>query len=218
MSGQGFRRILSIVVLCALAGCATRPVAPALPDLTGAARAQAEATQHARERVLAGQPQWSLSGRMAVSVGSRGGSGRIDWNQDGSHYAAALSAPVTRQSWRLIGDSHHEGARLEGLEGGPREGGFAEDLLAEATGWQIPVNQMPDWVRGVVVPLSGAPVQVAYGPDGRLRSIEQLGWTVEYQEWAPAEGRRPELPRRMVARNGQATVRLIVDEWNLLMP
>ncbi|GAB3099091.1 lipoprotein insertase outer membrane protein LolB [Lysobacter terrae] len=216
MSGHTLRRALwSVVALCALAGCATRPVAPALPDLTGAARTQAEAGQRAREQTLSGYAQWSFSGRIAVSVGSKGGSGRIDWNQDGAAYEAALSAPVTRQSWRLIGDTHHEAARLEGLEGGPREGEFAEDLLEEATGWRIPVNQMPDWVRGIAMPLSGAPPQTAYGADGRLRSIEQLGWKVEYQEWMPAQGARPELPRRILARSGQATVRLIVDEWEL---
>lgn len=219
MSGHVFRRTLwSVVALCALAGCATRPVAPALPDLTGAARTQAEASQRAREQALAGHAQWSFSGKIAVSVGSKGGSGGIEWNQDGTGYEAALSAPVTRQSWRLIGDTHGGVARLEGLEGGPREGEFAEDLLEHATGWRIPVNQMPDWVRGIAMPLSGAAPQAAYGADGRLRSLEQLGWKVEYQEWMPAEGARPELPRRIVARNGQATVRLIVYEWDIGAP
>lgn len=216
MNARRFRSaVWGLVALSALAGCATRPVAHALPELTGSARAQAELAQRERERTLAEGSQWSFTGRIAVSVGSKGGSGRIDWSQDGRRYEAALSAPVTRQIWRLIGDTDHESARLEGLEGGPREGESAEVLLEQATGWRIPVNEMPEWVRGIAPALSGAAPQESYGADGRLRSIEQLGWKVEYQEWVPAQGPRPAMPKRILARNGDASVRLIVDEWAL---
>ena len=219
MRGHRVRRYSCLVVAIGmLAGCATRPVAPVLPDLTGPARVQAEANERQRERALAGKTQWSFSGRIAVSVGSKGGSGRIDWDQQGTAYQAALSAPVTRQSWRLIGDTQRQSARLEGLEGGPREGPFAEELLLAATGWRIPVNQMPDWVRGIAPLGNESSPQVAYGADGRLRSIEQSGWKVEYQEWVPAQGAWPEMPKRILAHNGEASVRLIVDEWSVPAP
>ncbi|MFB8831670.1 lipoprotein insertase outer membrane protein LolB [Azotobacter sp. CWF10] len=43
-----------------------------------------------------------------------------------------------------------EAGRLEGLAGGPRDGEDAQQLLLEATGWDIPVNQLPEWIRGLV--------------------------------------------------------------------
>ena len=100
-----------------LAACAAQAPRAPLPPLTGTP----EANQQQREAVLAQQANWSLQGRVALSNGREGGSGRIDWQQDGARYDVSLSAPVTRQSWRITGDGSH--ARLEGIAGDPLEGG-----------------------------------------------------------------------------------------------
>ena len=78
----------------------------------------------------------------------------------------ALSAPVTRQSWRLVDDGHQGEARLEGLPGGPRGGADAEALLTEATGWRVPVNFLPDWVLGLPARDAPLPEQVARDAQG----------------------------------------------------
>src|SRR3970282_570297 len=101
-----------------------------------------ETNQVAREAQLRLQPEWALVGRIAVTSAGNGGSGRIGWRQDGERFEVALSAPVTRQSWRLHGDPG--GAHLEGLEGGPRSGADARLLLLEATGWDIPVTALAE--------------------------------------------------------------------------
>ena len=127
----------------------------------------------------------------------------------------ALSAPVTRQSWRLSGDD--AGARLEGIEGGPREGRDAAQLLREATGWEIPVVALAEWVRGVRAQALG-PARVAYGEDGRLARIEQGGWAIDYVWNAamPAGVGAAGAARR--ARRGEAQVRLVIDQWGDGLP
>ena len=120
-----------------LTACVAQPVRQALPPISGAP----EANQATREARLASARDWNLQGRVALSNGRSGGSGRIDWQQVGDHYEVALSAPVTRQSWRL--DGNCAAARLEGLDGGPREGADAAQLLCEATGWEIPAPCLP---------------------------------------------------------------------------
>lgn len=189
------------VLLSACAGQAVRGPAPPL------APAAAEAAQSARESELRAQTGWSLSGRIALSNGRNGGSGRIEWRQDGDRYEVALSAPVTRQSWRLSGDA--TGARLEGVDGGPRSGTDAAALLRDATGWEIPVAALSDWVRGLRAVGQG-PASVRYGADGRPARIEQGGWTIDYRWPATAA---PGLPSRVDAVRGEAKVKLIVDEW-----
>lgn len=199
-----------------LAGCAgvggRRVPAPEVVEQVSAQAAQAE---EQRVQALAAQPAWSFEGRVAVSKGRDGGSGRIEWRQEGRGYDVALSAPVTRQSWRLTGDSHPAMSRLEGLPGGPRAGEDAEALLAEATGWQIPVNHLPDWMRGLAAHDALPPERLARDADGRPRQMRQMGWDIQYLEWYPAEAGRPALPRRIEAANGDAKVRLIVDTWQL---
>lgn len=198
-----------------LMACATRaPQASLPPPLSAPAAIQAaENTQAQRAAWLNGHPQWSFEGRVAINNAGKGGSGRIDWQQDGPRYVVSLSAPVTRQSWRLIGDTHSEAGRLEGLEGGPREGEDAEALLLEATGWDIPVNALARWAQGLSA--EGLPTEnQAFSTGGRLQTIEQAGWRIDYREWFDAAGQQPQLPRRIDAQRDRATVRLIVDHWN----
>jgi outer membrane lipoprotein LolB len=198
--------LLATLFVALLSGCVSSPTrAPAVP----VDPVQAQANDQRRTDV----GEWSLSGRIAVANGKQGGSGRIDWKQKLDSYTISLSAPVTRQSWRLSGDA--DGARLEGVEGGPREGADVESLLQSTTGWDIPVRALSDWVRGIgaTSPEFG-PAKVEYGAGNLPSRLQQAGWLIEYQDWQPAAD-GPVMPARLVATRGQAKVRLIVDQWSL---
>lgn len=192
------RRLSLALVLLLLAACAPAPVRTS-------GDAGLLAAQSAREAVLREEGDWRLTGRLAVSAGGEGGSGRLDWRQQPDGYDIQLAAPVTRKSWRLV--SRAGQVRLEGLEGGTREGTDAEAMLAEATGWDIPVAALADWARGARAP---GPARIEFGPEGLPALIVQQGWTVEYREWLPGESPRP---RRVFAAREGATVRLVVERW-----
>lgn len=193
-------RLLALIVAALLlAACAPTPVRRA-PD------AGLLAAQAAREAVLAADPAWALSGRLAVSQAGDGGSGRIEWRQDGENFDIRLSAPVSRQSWRLVRENGW--ARLEGLDGGPLAGPDAQALLYEATGWLIPVDALADWVRGA---RAEGDADLEFGPDGLPALLVQDGWTVEFRAWDTAAV--PARPVRVFASQGEARVRLQVDQW-----
>lgn len=184
-----------IALLPACAPVTRRP--PAVGD---------EAMQAAREVELAKRPSWSFSGRLAVSQGSDGGNARVEWRQDGPDFDIQLSAPVTRQSWRLRQTAGK--VRLDGLQGGSREGTNAEALLQEATGWRVPLTAMAAWVRGV---RTSGPSDMSFDASGLPATIRQQGWSVEYRGWLAAT---PALPQKVFARQGEATVRLVVERWH----
>jgi outer membrane lipoprotein LolB len=196
-----------MALLSSLVACAVQPVrqSPRSP----ATEAQVQAQQQ-RAAVLAAHPHWTMQGRVALSNGRQGGSGRIDWQQDGPSYSVSLSAPITRQSWRLSGDDRS--ARLEGLEGGTREGNDAEALLRDATGWVIPVSALGAWVRGNAAPELPA-AELAFDAQGHLAELRQGGWTIDYSDWQVQPAVGVELPRRLNAAQGEARVRLVVDGW-----
>ncbi len=211
-------RTFAVALLAALslAGCATTAsIRSAVPSLS--AQAQAERRQQ-RTEWLSLHSTWSFTGRAAISRGDKGGSGRIEWEQrDRNRYSIALSAPVTRQSWRLIGDLHSEAGRIEGLEGGPRDGEFAEELLLQTTGWDVPLQQLGSWVRGA--PAAEYPVEsVEYDGQGRPSLLRQAGWTVRYTGWRPGPVGQPELPARIEAESGDARVKLQIDDWVFASP
>lgn len=201
-----------------LVACVPQTVRAPLPTLSPQELAQAQAQLSAHEAAVRLASSWSLQGRVALSNGRNGGSGSLDWRQQGSGYEVALSAPITRQSWRLSGDA--SGARLEGLEGGTRTGGDPEQLLREATGWEIPVAALSSWVRGARADEAVfGPATTAFGADRRLARIEQAGWVIDYAAWQPqAEAGRAVLPSRLNAQRGEARVRLVVDRWEGAAP
>ncbi len=192
----------SVASLCAcamLASCATatRPTSTAAVD--------DDATQSKREALLGARENWEFRGRMALSSSGNGGSANVHWRQKASDFDIELSAPITRQTWRL---SRHDGqATLEGMPGGPRTGSDAAQLLQAATGWQIPLQSMTAWVRGLRAPGSA---ELTLGPDGLPATVAQDGWAVQYRGW---NGAQPALPLKVFARKGEASVRLVIEEW-----
>lgn len=205
--------------ICLLSGCATlRDQAAAPAPLPENQRAEAEAAQVARESALQGRT-WDMTGRVALSNGRQGGSGRIEWRGDihGRTYTVSLSAPVTRQSWRLTGDA--SGATLEGLEGGPRTGADAVVLLREATGWEIPVRALSAWMVGARAPVEFGPATLQFAADRTLAGLAQGGWTVRYADWRTGGFAGVNaMPGRIEAIRGDARVRLVVDNWAQAAP
>src|SRR5690606_13870120 len=169
----------ALAVMALLAGCVSAPVrVPAQVDPAVAGHADAR---------RASLEAWGLAGRVAISGGRQGGSGRLDWVQQGGRYEVTLSAPVTRQGWRLSGDAGR--ARLEGVEGGPREGADVEALLLEATGWDIPGGRSATGTGSRLAP-TGRRCRAGSRPAGAMRGC---GWW-----WTTGPSRPP--PRKMRRR------------------
>lgn len=193
------RRGLVLGVMALLAGCVSTPSRPGDDAVALSALVKREAKARS-------EPGWQFNGRIAVSAGGRGGSGRIDWQQWGEDLAIQVSAPVTRRSWRL---SRVDGVtRLTGLDAGPVQGGDAAELLRDSVGWEVPMTQMVDWVRGLRAP---GRAQVSFGPDLLPEIIEQDGWSVQYRNWGLFAGRP--VPTKLFAKRGDASVRLVIDRW-----
>ena len=202
-------RILGLAMLAVLlSACASLRAPP--PSTDGALdAASGYAAQSAREAELASQPSWRLVGRVAFGNAGQSASAQIDWTQRGDGFLIELTAPVTGRSWRLEG--HAGMAVLSGLDDGPRQGPDAEQLLLEATGWRLPVAQMPRWVRGA---RGVGPAQsLLVGPDGLPESFAQQGWQLRFPDWLSGT---PPLPRRVFASSGEASVRLVVSRWEPL--
>ena len=198
-------RVMAVAVLLAGLVACSSPVRPSLAPDQEAAMAQ----QQRREAALAQQDRWRLSGRIAVSSDGDGGSGRLEWVQDGEAFEISLRAPVTRRSWRLVGTPGF--ARIEGLDVGPQTAASAEILLAEYVGWTIPLDDLRAWARGA---RAQGPAQVDFDVAQRPVQIRQHGWTIDYRAWGD-EG-DPVLPLRVFAERGGQRVRLQVDQWQLM--
>lgn len=230
-AGRGW--LAAVLLPALLSACVSVPstrgdgrVLACAPAATDAACASRIAALQAQAPVDAA---WQFQGRAALSGGGQGGNARIDWDHQPAQDVVVLSAPVTRQSWRL--EVTPAGASVHGMAGGVRSDVDAQRLLAEATGWQIPVPLLRHWVLGNTAPqvpvaqyrfaLDGAAVEAAAeaaveaGAGSGLAGFDQAGWRIDIAE-RDASGR----PLRLNAEQpGQGhRVRLVIDHWGAPEP
>ena len=208
-------RLVAAALACAvLAGCQTMRVQAPTDAAAAFAAQQARAAALGIANGDCVAPGWAMAGRVALSNGRDGGSGRLEWTQGAGNLHLMLSAPITRQNWILDVDA--QGATLQGVPNGPLHGDDAARLLREATGWDIPVAALGCWMRAVQAdPATFGVAEIRYGADLLPLRLEQAGWAVDFSGWKQDPFTGLPMPSRINAQRGDSRVRLVADRWGL---
>ena len=125
---------------------------------------------------------------------------------------------------RIRLDIDAAGARLRDSQGQDFFADSASEVMLRATGWVVPLEVLGDWIRGI--PASG-PHESEIDETGKLSTLNQNGWTITFNEYAPHQ--QVLLPRKirlsaseevineLASRNQisgkQLVVKLYIDEW-----
>jgi outer membrane lipoprotein LolB len=206
-------RSLALACVALLAGCVSRAaLAPApAPELNLSADWPTR-----REQLLAVEA-FTLTGRVAVAAGEQGFSAGLRWQQRGAQGAIMLEGPFGMGALAI--ETEADELRVTTGRGERFEGAAARTALEEELGFALPLAALRYWVRGLPAPATASPG--ATTPDvaeelidaaaPRLQRLQQQGWSIEYTEYqaAPFDYQ----PRRVVARNGSARVRLVIERW-----
>ena len=186
------RRWLWSGVLIALAGCAATP----RQTIEGPPPVDAAAMQ-----------SWSTRGRLAIAVSGEGGSGAFTWRQDESRSELAVRGPlgVGAFSVTVSGDeltvTDSEGVRLAG--------DAARQQVQARLGSDLPLASLRYWMLGLPAPTPPAQVQDSTAPP--MRTIDQGGWQIVYDEFARTGSLTA--PTRLTATGGNVRLKLIFDSW-----
>lgn len=183
-------------------GCAGNRVVSRPPQVI-------EEAQGIRQAKVAAIDDFSFSGRVAVSNGRDGGSAQIEWQQQGTRADITLRAPVTGQTWRLVGEDG-SGWLLEGTRKNGARGGDAEALLLRETGWRLPFSALRQWLFGLEH-AAGDRIELR-GSNLPARLTSTDGWTVEYVDYDLTL--TPPLATRLRADQPPHKVRLAISQWN----
>ena len=155
------------------------------------------------------QDSWSLEGRLAVSDNDEGGSGFLSWQQRPGSSRMDFHGALGRGAWRLLAGT--DGAELEFADGRRYRADSIDDLLRAQVGWQVPVEALAWWVRGLAAP--GKLQQRVLDEEGRLSTLQQADWRIEFGRYAIFGGEA--MPARMTARQQDRTVKLAIRKWEL---
>lgn len=142
---------------------------------------------------LSGVPQaFEMSGRLALRQGDRSEIARLRWVHRGASDVWVFASPLGNEVARI--ESGASGARL--LQGGAVvEAETFADLTERAVGVAIDPALLVGWLHGTGVTKGG-------------------DWEVEVEESTLAGS--VTIARRLTARRGDVTVRLVVDEYRPL--
>lgn len=182
----GLRRLVGLVVLTAIAGCAS--LAPPLPP-TGPVAA------------------FHLVGRVSVRYGEDGFSGSLDWHHAPARDEVLILSPLGQGVAQLVRTG--DGVTLTTSDQQVYRANDAESLTEQVLGWRLPLNGLPQWVQAR--PAAGAAAQIRRGANGLVERLTQDGWQVEYLDYkAFAAGT---LPSRVFMDSAGLRLKLAIDEW-----
>lgn len=163
---------------------------------------------------------FALTGRFAIRHAQEGGSGRIEWRHTASTDDLLVSTPIGQGLARV---TRRDGVyEITTREQQAQRAVDPQALTEKMLGWRLPLEGLPDWVRGRPAP--DLPARFERDAQGRLAWIEQQGWRIDYQQYrdamadtvqgssvAPAAA----LPLRLQLQRGDLQIRLLIEQWSV---
>ena len=155
------------------------------------------------ERKTSGQPEFELNARLAARYGDETFSGNVAWRHARGSDEMLITSPFGAGVARIV----REGDAVVLTTAEPREyrAQDAEALTQEVLGFRLPLRGLADWVRGSASPEAAPGIETF--DEGRLKTLQQGGWKIEYLAY---QGERPARLRLLYPG---IELRLAVSEW-----
>lgn len=204
-SGVRYRLfVCSVVFCCFLSACESMPVEPE----TGTS--QNEFAIHQRQSQLATLTNWQLDGRISLITDNEAWSGQLYWQQNAAaDYFIQFSAPSGQGAMQLLGSD--ENVELRMANGKTYQAKDADTLLRQETNWELPIDSLWYWVRGL--PNPELPVKTTLDPQGLIQDLQQNDWHIQYKNYQQYDAFY--FPRKIVIQHEDMKVRLIVTQWKV---
>jgi outer membrane lipoprotein LolB len=145
-----------------------------------------------------------LAGRLAARYNGDSFSGNLSWQHARAGDEVLISSPLGQGVARIVRAPDGE-VTLTTAQRQEYRAADAESLTQEVLGFRLPLGGLADWVRAA--PSPGHDHRVERSADGRVRTLEQRGWRIEYLEY------RDERPSLLRLTYPGIELRLAVTQW-----
>ncbi len=204
--------LLSALLTLVLNGCATtnsnQPVSDKSHTLWQQRHLQLENLDH-----------WDIRGRIALFVADDIYNLSIQWHRNADLSTVTLEAPLGQGLIQISQNSHE--AVLITSDGDKHQGTNAEQVLLQATGWNIPIDGLSSWVIGINHPLSN--FQKSIDSDGKAQQLQQDNWQIFYLNYSKSKldsYKDFELPQKIYIKRTNTekrlALKLVIDQWHPL--
>lgn len=191
-------------VFCLLPACSSVPRKPLIDT------AQDNWAQYQLE---AGRiNRWNLHGRAAIFVDDEVHNIGLRWRRNVDEFVIVLEAPFGQGVMRL--ESSRETAypiKLSLSDGRVIYAEDAESALFDAVGFSIPVSGLVSWIRGI--PLKSAGHTHELSAEGRLESLSQNGWKINYLDFFERQDEARGMPRKIYLKHDRLALKIVIEHW-----
>ena len=199
------RRICLLTVsLCLLQACSNVPKSPL---------SQTIEPDWAQYQLEAGRVnKWNLHGRAAIFVDDSVHNIGLHWRQNADEFVMVLEAPFGQGVIRL--ESSRENSypiKLSLSDGRVVYAEDAESALLDVIGFSIPVTGLVSWIRGL--PRNSMPFSHNLNAYGRLKSLSQNDWRINYLDYFDRFEIAPGLPKKMYLKHERLALKIVIEHW-----
>ena len=191
------------LALLLLAGCAGLPEAP--QD-----SATVQSAWALRQQQLGAVQGFEANGRVAVKGG--GLSGALRWEQEGETFKLRIAGPFGAGALSMQGTP-----ALVAIKGKDIDlvTNMPQQVLAERTGWRLPLDALRWWVLGLPAPAPAAEASITLDAEGRALQMQQGDWLLRYSDYRRESDAAPELPARIEAVQGEWMATVVLEAIQL---
>nr|WP_256448280.1 MULTISPECIES: lipoprotein insertase outer membrane protein LolB [unclassified Psychrosphaera] len=162
---------------------------------------------------------WTARGKMMIATNNEKVSGYFYWQQKGDNFEFSLNTLIGINMFEL--SVNDDEAELT-IDGKTYYGHTAEILVAQLTGYQLPISQLRFWVLGVQQSTeqstkNNLKTKTKLDEKGRLKHIEVFHgdaiWQIDYQSWRSVM--QFDLPKSLQLKSPNNRIKLSITDWAL---
>jgi len=196
--------LFSLMLLLLLAACATKT-----PMSTPVV--QNQESWDNRQATLSQLTQWQAQGALAIQTSKGTDSMQFDWQlHSQNNYSLRFIGPVGT-GYGTLSTTPTQSIYLA-PKGKTYTDRNAEALLNQVTGWQLPVNDLYYWARGLPAPTSNPTLRFDTN-HSHLSGLEQDGFTLTFERYSGVGS--VDLPTKLVIQNDAVKIKIVVTRWQL---
>ncbi|MBQ0720158.1 MAG: outer membrane lipoprotein LolB [Gammaproteobacteria bacterium] len=151
---------------------------------------------------------WQLQGKLAYRNDKTSGSAWFDWTQHGDNFTIYLSGPFGVGTVQISGNA--QAITLSQPGEADISSHSSSALTQRLFGWQLPVEPMRAWVRGIPAGSTAGSIKT-FNQKGLLDTLLEDGWQLNISRYQG--GPRGPLPGKIKGHSDKLSFTLLLKDW-----
>ncbi len=156
---------------------------------------------------MLGISNWHIKGKIGYETAAESGSAWVDWRQRVNRFNLLLGGPFGAGTVQIFGDDNF--VTLRQAKASDISAVSAKALARRLLGWELPIDELSYWIRGIPAPDTPASEQ-GFNQQNLLVNLHQHGWQLVFSNYRHTEA--GVFPGKITATRGETHFKLIIKE------